>query len=172
MPFALCIPLNVNYNQDIDSRTVSYMKSTSEWKCAIFLLYLWRRAPCHAVSPLSNMSTVAPLIERCGHCALSPWEAQKPANLEDPNIRSASNQNLLACTGTMPTNTNTRTAIQCQGPNIVWKCKENSKQRFLLRLFLSLGVCIRFLTPQGSGCQQWHIDKASLIFPHGELKKA
>lgn len=33
---------------------------TSEWKCPIFLSQgLWRRTLCHAVTPLSNMSTIA-----------------------------------------------------------------------------------------------------------------
>lgn len=30
----------------------------------------------------------APLMERCRHCALSPKRPEKPANLEDPSIRS------------------------------------------------------------------------------------
>lgn len=75
------MPPNVDFNQDTDFRNKSEMNSTSvthhKWPVSEVSLFslsqdLWRRALRHAVTPLSNMSTMAALIQRCGHCDSGP----------------------------------------------------------------------------------------------------
>lgn len=90
--------------------------------CPIFLPQdLRRRALRRAPTSLSNASATAALTQRCGHCASSPGEAQKPANLEDPGIRSASDRPFSNPARRKAAKTNIRRPIHCQDSNIEWR---------------------------------------------------